>query len=209
MKQTTLAPPCRPAGGAAARGFALIASLAVLLMLTLLALGMFRSFGLQERITGNTREKQHAFFAAQSALQSAESWLLSGNAIQAGTGTPSQGTPCSMSSPSPTPQICNTSTTPRQQTLATTVWNCEFGTMYTAPSTTQLTAQTTCAGGTPSTGSVYMIPQFAIGYLGADPTNLGAYLYQVTSLGYGGNQNAMAVVQSVYSVGASGANLGM
>jgi len=54
---------------------------------------MFRSLGLEERITGNTREKQHAFFAAQSALQSAENWLSSGNA--------GQGTACSMTSPTP------------------------------------------------------------------------------------------------------------
>ena len=46
-----------------------------------------------------------------------------------------------------------------------------------------------------------MDPQFAITYLGQDPGTPGAYLYQVTSLGYGGNQNAAAVVQSVYSVG--------
>jgi len=38
---------------------------------------MFRGFGLEERITGNAREKQHAFYAAQTALQYAEQQLLS------------------------------------------------------------------------------------------------------------------------------------
>jgi len=52
----------------------------VLLMLTSTRVAMFRSFGLQERIAGNTREKQHAFQAAQSALQFGEWWLIQGNA---------------------------------------------------------------------------------------------------------------------------------
>ena len=187
--------PCAPAQ----RGFVLIAALAVLLMLTLLSVGMFRSLGLEERITGNTREKQHAFFAAQSALQSAEAWLGAGNA--------SQGTACSMVNPTVTPQICTLATTPAAQALATTAWSCSYGTTYVPPSVTvngnliqQLIPETNCAGAT-SQGTVYMDPQFAITYLGQDPASPGAYLYQVTSLGYGGNQNAAAVVQSVYSVG--------
>jgi len=186
---------CAPAQ----RGFVLIAALAVLLMLTLLSVGMFRSLGLEERITGNTREKQHAFFAAQSALQSAEAWLSGGNA--------SQGTACSMVSPTVTPQICTLATTPAAQALATTAWSCSYGTTYVPPAVTvngnliqQLIPETNCAGAT-SPGTVYMDPQFAITYLGQDPASPGAYLYQVTSLGYGGNQNAAAVVQSVYSVG--------
>jgi type IV pilus assembly protein PilX len=51
---------------------------------------------------------------------------------------------------------------------------------------------------------VYRDPQFAITFLGADPGSAGSYLYQVTSLAFGGNSNAMAVVQSVYSVGGGG-----
>jgi type IV pilus assembly protein PilX len=195
---------CQPRSGMPGEhGFVLIAALMVLLMLTMLSVSMFRSLGLEERITGNTREKQHAFFAAQSALQSAENWLSSGNA--------SQGTACSMTSPTPKAQICTLATTPSPQNLATTPWSCTFGTTYVPPAIVvqgtlmqQLVPQTNCAGAT-SPGTVYMDPQFAIAYLGQDPASPGAYLYQVTSLGYGGNQNAMAVVQSVYSVGGGGA----
>ena len=39
------------------RGMALISAILLLLVLTILSVGMFRSFGLQERIAGNTREK--------------------------------------------------------------------------------------------------------------------------------------------------------
>ena len=203
MKTIARQLPVTRSGAPRERGFVLIASLLVLLMLTMLSVSMFRSLGLEERITGNTREKQHAFFAAQSALQSAENWLSSGNA--------GQGTACSMTSPTPKAQICTLATTPSPRNLATTAWSCTFGATYVPPAIVvqgtlmqQLVPQTNCAGAT-SPGTVYMDPQFAIALLGADPGSPGAYLYQVTSLGYGGNQNAIAVVQSVFSVGAGGA----
>jgi len=179
------------------RGIVLIIALAMLLMLTLLSVGMFRSLGLEERITGNTREKQHAFYAAQSALQYAEFWLT--------TGTAGQGLQCSLTSTSPVPQVCAPAYLPAaatwQQTLATTIWNNTFGTTYVPPQVT--------INGTPTaqiTANQYFEnPQYFISYLGSDPnpTYGGNYLYQVSSLGYGGNANAVAVVQSVFSVGSA------
>lgn len=56
-------------------GVVLISSLLLLLVVTIMALSMFRSFGTQERIAGNMREKQRAVQAANSALQYAEWWL--------------------------------------------------------------------------------------------------------------------------------------
>jgi len=166
-------------------GVVLIVALAMLLMLTLLSVGMFRSLGLEERITGNTREKQHAFYAAQSALLYAENWLNQGNA----------GLPASCAGVSATPVVCNATSTPSQTTLATTAWNSTFGTSYVPPTAV---AQNTIS-------QYYATPQFGITYLGPDPAKPGAYLYQVTSQGYGANPNAVAVVQSVWSVGSGGA----
>jgi len=57
------------------RGMVLITSLLLLLILTMLAVSMFRSYGVQERIAGNTRDKQRARSAAISAQQYAETWL--------------------------------------------------------------------------------------------------------------------------------------
>jgi len=172
------------------RGFVLIAAMALLLMLTILSIGMFRSLGLEERIAGNAREKADAFYAAQSALQNAEAWLAAGNA--------GQGTPCSVVSPTPTPQICTQATTPTQQTLASTIWNATFGTTFVPPMIDingTMQAQMTAA-------QYYADPQYAITYLGPDPANAGASLYQITSQGFGGTANSVAVVQSVYSVGS-------
>ena len=44
---------------------------------------MFRSFGMQEKIAGNMREKQRALQAAVSAEQYAEWWLSNTGAVLA------------------------------------------------------------------------------------------------------------------------------
>ena len=61
----------------AQRGMVLITSLLLLVVVTIIALSMFRSFGIQEKIAGNMREKQRALQAAVSAQQYAENWLSS------------------------------------------------------------------------------------------------------------------------------------
>src|SRR5450631_2242956 len=59
------------------RGMVLIKILLLLVVVTIIALSMFRSFGIQEKIAGNMREKQRALQAAVSAQQYAENWLSS------------------------------------------------------------------------------------------------------------------------------------
>ena len=64
------------------RGVVLVTSLLLLVVVTIIALSMFRSFGIQEKIAGNMREKQRALQAAISAEQNAENWLSNnGNAV--------------------------------------------------------------------------------------------------------------------------------
>jgi type IV pilus assembly protein PilX len=69
MKRPQDSPRC------AQHGVVLISSLLLLLVVTIMALSMFRSFGTQERIAGNMREKQRAVQAANSAQLYAEWWL--------------------------------------------------------------------------------------------------------------------------------------
>ncbi len=64
---------CASAGGQ--RGVALVTSLLLLLIITIVALSMFRGLGTQERIAGNVREKERALHAAVTAQQYAEWWL--------------------------------------------------------------------------------------------------------------------------------------
>jgi Tfp pilus assembly protein PilX len=62
--------------GTRQRGFALIASLLILVILTLLGVSMFSGVGLQERMAGNLRTKTRALDAANAALSAAEQNLL-------------------------------------------------------------------------------------------------------------------------------------
>ena len=65
-------------------GVALVTSLLLLVIITILALSMFRSFRTQESIAGNLREKERALHAADSAQQYAEWWLMESNNIANG-----------------------------------------------------------------------------------------------------------------------------
>ena len=47
-------------------GIVLVSSLLLLLVVTIMALSIFRSFGIQEKIAGNTRDKQRALQVAMS-----------------------------------------------------------------------------------------------------------------------------------------------
>src|SRR3984957_7406091 len=70
-------------GRSAQRGVVLISSLLLLLVVTIIELSMFRSFGIQEKIAGNMREKQRALQAAESAQVYAEVWLTNNSGTSA------------------------------------------------------------------------------------------------------------------------------
>ena len=59
----------------------LVTALLMLIVVTILAVAMFRSFGLDEKIAGNLREKQRALNAAETAEQFAEYWLTGAAAV--------------------------------------------------------------------------------------------------------------------------------
>ncbi len=154
-------------------GFILVSSMLMLLMLSILTISMSKSFGLQELITGNHREKIRAFESANSALNYAEWWLNQGNAYT--------GTNCTTITT--TPMVCSNALT----TPTTLPWGA--GVSYTPPN---MSISTT--GGV---GSYYAIPMFYIQYLGNSP-NTGKYMYQITARGYGGDSGSVAVVQSIF-----------
>ena len=154
-------------------GFILISSLLMLLMLSILTISMSKSFGLQELIAGNQREKIRALESANSALNYAEWWLNQGNA--------STGTNCTTTTT--TPVVCSNALA----TPTTLPW--VAGVSYTPPN---MSISTT--GGV---GSYYAIPMFYIQYLGNSP-NTGKYMYQITARGYGGDSGSVAVIQSIF-----------
>lgn len=174
-------------------GFVLIASLLILIVLTFLAIGMYHSFTVQENVTANTKEKGRAFQVAQSTLEYGEHLLQSGALL-----TPSNptGAPiaCASGTPLTTATICNSTSpvnikAPTSGSAMTLANGSTYSTMEPALTISQ----------TGGNGDYYANPQLYIQYLGV--TASGQYIYQVTALGYGGNSNAVAVVQSTYQVG--------
>ncbi len=164
------------------RGIILVSSLLLLIVITLIAVSMFRSFGLQERIAGNMREKHRAIQAAESAQQYAEWWLTSGanaNTVTVCTGgvlnaNGNQGQVCSNSLQS-------------QVTVTTVPWTIASG---------QLGVDYTPAGmtvGAAGVNTYYAPPRFYIAQRGAYAGGNGT-VYQIDSVGYGGTSESVAVI---------------
>jgi type IV pilus assembly protein PilX len=175
-----------------ARGFALFTALLLLMIITILAMSMFRAFGTQEHIAGNVREKERAFHAAESVQQYGEWWLLQGNnsaigaqACAAGIingNTPNAG------------QICTTTLVQNGQTVtAPGTW---------ASATTYLPAGMSVTPGVNGTNGdppYAAMPGFYIADVGPAADTQGE-AYQIDSYGYGGSLATVAVVESVYEV---------
>jgi type IV pilus assembly protein PilX len=178
------------------RGLVLVSSLLLLLVVTILAVAIFRNFGIEEKIAGNQREKQRALHAAESAQQYAEWWLSSGTGVT---------TPviCNAVVPAATGQVCANTlpTVATNQNVANLPWPSEV--TYAPPN-----MQFNTAGGV---NQYYATPFFYISYLGttADSTTSNfKLLYQVDAVGYGGTQNAVAVVESTYYLTTGVCDLG-
>lgn len=179
------------------RGFILATGMLFLVVLTLLGLTLFRSSGLMERMSANTRDKQRSFESAEAALVYAEWWLSTGHG---GSGVPCAGV-----------QNANviTNITVCSNPLAnftdftTTQWPIRFE--YTPPN-----MSISASGGAVGAGgdvNYQAVPGFYIEYLGLSSSGK-ARLYQVTAYGYGGNADTGTVVRSVYQVtGVSVCNL--
>jgi type IV pilus assembly protein PilX len=182
-----MARPVRAQGG-----FALVTSIILLMIVTLLALGMFRGFATQEHVAGNVREKERAFHSAVSVQQYAEWWLLqsgitSGAAVTCAAGTLS-------ANAGQVPQICN-------ETLT------EAGFTVSQPSTwgsvvTYIPSGMVLTGGAPVNGDLTTYaaaPGFYIADVGPSGDGQGE-AYQVDAFSYGSTTNTVAVVESVYEI---------
>lgn len=179
------------------RGFVMVSSLLLLLVVTIIAISMFRNLGIQERIAGNMREKHRALHAAESAQQYAEWWLTSGdnvnqtfncNALQ--NANLNQGQVCLNALPT---VVADVTAVPWQ------IGGVDVGTDYTPPAM-NVTAAT-------GAGTYVQAPRFYISLLGAAASGQGN-VYQIDAVGYGGTANAVAVVESTYLVSAGVRDLG-
>ena len=172
------------------RGVALITSILLLLIITILALSMFRSFGTQEKIAGNLREKERALHAAECAQLYGEWWLLQGQNAAAGALTcPAgnlnanigEGEICNLS-----PQLAGWSVTALPWPIYTTLQPVGMSIVPGVPG----------ANGDPPYAAV---PGFYIADLGPAADGAGE-AYQIDAYGYGGAAATVAVIESTYEV---------
>ena len=174
-------------------GFILITGLLFLVVLTLLGLAMFRSSGLMDRITANTRDKQRAFEASQSALQYAEWWIAGGGG--------GQGFACNGLKDGNTLTNIHTCTNPLPADYATSTLPFTNGFTYN-PGGASLKV-VTGGGGISSVNANDVnyagLPGFYVEYLGLSSNGNKQY-YQVTAYGRGGNADTASVVRSTYAV---------
>jgi type IV pilus assembly protein PilX len=189
---------CNSTGRSPQRGMVLITALLLLIVVTILAVGLFRSFGLDEKIAGNVREKHRAVNAAETAEEYAEWWLANG---YGGTGTGVACAPPLVSAVSAAVgQVCsNVMTNAAAQPLP---W--QIGMTYVAPASMAITPTQGLSSGQ---NSYYYAPTFYISYLGPSPNGLGT-VYQIDAAGYAGSPDTAAVIESTYLVQQSSKDLG-
>ena len=181
----------------AQRGVALISSLLLLIIITILALSMFRSFGTQEKIAGNLREKDRALHAAASAQQYGEWWLIQGNNAAIGAVTCAGTLNANLGQG----QICNQ--TPAQAGYTVTQPGTWVAQIQYLPPTMGVPGAAGPNGDPPYFGA----PAFYVADLGLAGDGAGE-AYQIDAYGYGSTAGTVAVVESTYEVAQGVVNRG-
>lgn len=188
------------------RGVILVTAMLLLIVVTIMALSMFRGYGGEERLAGNTRDKQRALAAAISAQQYAEFQLASGAAPLPGAcpaGILPNGMQVCLPPPSPAP-LPNFAALPWLTGVTYSVFT---------SNTINGVSNTISATGTPDlpgqSASYVQAPVFNVIDLGPNKGTPAGEVYQVDAVGFGGTNNTVAVVESTFVVGSNApSNLG-
>ena len=167
------------------KGIALIISLILLLVMTLVGLSGIRMVTSQERMVSYSYDRSVAFQAAEASLRNAE------NSIEtSGLPTPAAGTACGITGTGPTLMICGapaTNSTPRWLDNSFTGWTAS-----------------------PTTVTNVVTPEYFIEYLGdtfpcsTDPTASASICkrYRITVKADAGSGRANVMLQSVFAFGS-------
>jgi len=188
--------PRRPQAGSE-RGIALVSSMLLLIIITILALSMFRSFGILERIAGNMREKDRALHAAVSVQQYAEWWLTqpAGSIAASSPVTCTAGAPLNANAGQG--QICTSASSLANLGINATQqlpWPATY--VQYSPAGMATPAQAGTNGNDPP---YVWTPGFYIVDLGLAADAAGE-AYQITAFSSGGTTGTVAVVESTYEV---------
>lgn len=177
------------------RGYALLMGLIMLGIGSLLAVSLYRSFGLEGRIAGNTLDKQRSLQLAESVLRYGEWWLTQGVA--------GSGVLCSGPFNAGSLLDMKACTTPLDEAMTANLPWPDAGT-YVPSGMTVL-----AGGGHSASGDINyaLAPRIYIGFLGPGPDGLSR-LYQVNALAFGGSASTATVVRSVFMTTQRIRNLG-
>jgi type IV pilus assembly protein PilX len=180
------------------RGYVMVLSMLILLIITVMSISMAKSFFLEEGMAGNLREKSRAFSAAQAALNYGEWYVANHQGYGVACATPGQLTNATICSSS-YPVSFNADASNITGTLNSAL---PFATYFLAPTSAYLNLSTT--GGK---DTFYATPGLYIEFLGLDTTN-SDYIYRIDAYGYGGSQSTVSIVQSTFMTLAATKSLG-
>jgi type IV pilus assembly protein PilX len=183
------------------QGFILVTGLLFLVVMTLIGLALFRSTGLLDRMTANSRDKQRSFEAAESAIEYGVWWLQQpGGGVSGSCASNASATVATL-------KVCteglSTSLTTIANVEASGSWvNKAFA--YTPPNMTVATG-----GGMANATDVnyYKPPGLYIENLGLS-TDGKSQFYQMTAYGYGGDANTVSVVRGTFKQTSASKNRG-
>jgi type IV pilus assembly protein PilX len=171
------------------RGTALVTSLLLLLVLTIIGVTAMQMTRMQERMAGNTRDLNMAFQGAEAALRNGEDMIFA--------------------QPFP-PDTCTAAPCEYWAANASAVSNPETRdwTTWWVPNTDQYEANGNHAAPTRELTDLAADPQFVVEYVTDVPDTLtkgdgslptARYFYQVTAMSPGATLNAKTVLQSTYA----------
>lgn len=173
-------------------GVIMVSAILLLVVITIFAIAMFRSFGLEEKIATNVRDKERATQSAMAALQYAEWWLA-----QAGNGlTPKPCTAGLLDANAGQTVLCSNSLASLVGgvgAIANVPWNNDtVGTIYTPPNMN--------VSNTGGINKYYAAPRFYVQFIGNSTTLNCGNVYLIDAWGYGGSDASKAVVESTYQL---------
>ncbi|MDE2249969.1 MAG: pilus assembly protein PilX [Gammaproteobacteria bacterium] len=165
-------------------------SLLLMLITTLIAMAMFRGFGMRERIAGTMREKHRATQAAETAQMFAERWLITGN------NAASSPVVCvaTLNANLGQGQICSNSLATAAGGAVSVPWTGATGPLGTSYAPPGMVVAASAAIGTYARA-----PQFFIQAAGPSASGNGT-VFRIDAAGFGGTDSAVAVVESTYEV---------
>lgn len=184
------------------RGAILFVSLILLVVLTLLAFTALRTATIQERMSGNARDRGIAFQAAEAALRAAEKYLSATTSLPSGTTTGTSCTKGVYKLSSGVPYFAASGSSFSGSGILWDGASADFWNAYPWETTNcsytgsgdYVTFVASADYGKP--GKPVQSPRYVIEEMPANGTGLPSY--RVTAKGYGSNANAVVILQATY-----------